>query len=142
MPSGESISFVMLKGRILRAILILVLLISTSTYACIPCDDETTLLVVSQAKPKFSKSYRSDDTFGQVTFKVDVNAHAEITKFEILQLTPIDLPENVITEMIKKSAYRLASDKKDHATCSVKDFELTFEFDVPKKLEFELDLGL
>jgi len=119
-----------------------VYLISTLSYACIPCDDETTLLVVSQAKPKFPKSYSSNDTFGQVTFKVDVNAYIEITKLEILQLTPSDLPENVIIEMIKTSGYRLASDKKDHATCSVKDFELTFEFNVPKKLEFEIDLGL
>ncbi len=132
----------MLKGELLRIFLLLTLLISGSSHACIPCDEETTLLVTSQAKPKFPRSYRSTETFGQATFKVDVSATVDVTKIQILKLTPSDLPKDVITEMIKRSGYRLASDKEDHVACSVKDFELTFEFNVPQKIEFELDLGL
>jgi hypothetical protein len=132
----------MLKGNPLRIFLLLALLISTSSLACVPCDTEANLMVTKQAKPMFPKSYSSTEIFGQATFKIDVSAPTELTKIQILQLTPSDLPIDVITEMIKNSGYMLMSDKKGHAACSVKDFELTFEFSVPQKLEFELDLGI
>ncbi|MBO9492055.1 hypothetical protein J7384_16965 [Endozoicomonas sp. G2_1] len=129
----------MLKDEALRIIVLLALWFSGQANACIPCDPETTLFVTSRATPKFPKSYVADTENGTVTFKLNVSATLDITKVEILELIPSDLPESSVIEMIKKSGYRLSSDKLDHIACSVENVELTFEFTIPKKVKFELD---
>ena len=123
----------------MRIILLLVLLVSVQASACIPCDPETTLFVTNRAIPKFPKSYVANTDNGSVTFKLNVSASLDITKIEIIELTPNDIPESSIIEMIQKSGYRLSSNKPNHMACSVEDFELTFDFTIPKKVKFDLE---
>ena len=132
----------MLRGKLLRIFLILSILISIPSYACIPCDKEAGVIVVALAKPNFPKSYRSTKAHGNVTFKADIGHHGKIEKIEIVSLEPDNLPKDVINKMITSSRYRLTSHKKDQMACSVKSYELTFNFDVPEIIKFTIDIDV
>ena len=132
----------MLKGKLLRILLVLSLFFVSSAYACIPCDPETSVMVISQATPKFDKSYRSTETNGQVTFKVDIGHNNKIENIKILSRFPDDVPTNPVIEMVKNSGFRLSSDKKGHVACSVKEYELTFNFHVREKIDLKIEIDL
>jgi hypothetical protein len=133
----------MFEDKLVRYIFLFIYLISFSSAACIPCAKETSVIVVTQAKPKFSTSYRSTESFGQVTFKADVDGVGnKLNNIQLITLTPSDVDKKIILEMIKSSRYRLYSDEKKHSPCSVKGYEFALNFDLPQKINLEVGVGL
>ena len=122
-------------------ILFLVFFIAPA-YACIPCNKESVVIINKQAKPKFPKSYTSELQSGEVTFTVDVMGTDKIKNIKILSMSPSTLPKESIIKMINSSKFLLKSTIKGKAfiPCSFKGFEYTFEFQLPQKITFDLDL--
>lgn len=132
----------MLKDKVMRYFLIISCLISFSSLACLPCDKDTSVIVVTQATPKFATSYGSSESFGQVKFKADLNINNELENINIISTTPSDVDHQVMLDMIKRSSYRLHTDKERHFPCLVKKYELALNFNVPQKVELKLDIDL
>jgi hypothetical protein len=131
----------MFEGKSVRSIFLFIcLIISFSSAACVPCAKEPSVIVVTQAKPKFPTSYSSTESSGQVTFKLDLTSvDNKLTNIQLINLSPSDVDKKVILEMIKNSRYRLHSDEK-HFPCSVEGYELSLNFDLPQKIIL-LDVG-
>jgi hypothetical protein len=106
------------------------------------CATNTSVIVVSQAKPKFSNSYNSSDAFGKVDFTADLEPNdSKLTNIRILSKSPSDVDDKIILEMIKNSRFRLYTDEKGHSTCAVKGYEFTFNFDLPERTNLEVEVG-
>lgn len=124
----------------MKYILFFINLISFSAVACFPCAKKVSVIVVTQAKPKFITSYSSTESFGQVTFKADLDSiDNKLRNIQLINLSPSDVDKKVIIEMIKNSRYRLYSDER-YALCSVKGYEISLNFDLPQKVIL-LDVG-
>ena len=133
----------MFKDESLKYIFFSTYFICFSAAACIPCANETGVIVVRQAKPKFPTSYSSSESFGKVEFKADINGRDnKLNNIQIISQIPSDVDTKIILEMIKSSSYRLYTDEENHAPCSVKGHEFTLNFDLPQKLNLEVDIGL
>lgn len=124
----------------MRILLIIGYLFSFSSFACIPCDKETVVIVLTQATPNFASSFSTQESIGQVRFIADVNIKNELENIQIISTTPNDLNQQVMMDMIKRSSYRLHTHKEKHVPCLVKGYEFVFNFNVPQNVKLELDI--
>lgn len=124
----------------MRIALVFLTLLSSSSFACVPCAEDAAAIVAKQAIPVFPSSYKSEVSSGRVAFSLDIYSIGEVENIEIIEVYPNDLPTEALYKMIKNSQFKLTSPKatKIMLPCSLKGYEFTFELNLPKKLKFEL----
>lgn len=126
----------------MKLTLLFLLLFSVSSSACFTCDEDTSVIVIAQSQIKFPMAYRFTEPTGKVIFNVSVDSDSQLTQVEILKVFPNDLPKDLILKMINRSRYKLTPGKKNSHLCYAKNIELTLEFPLPQKMNFNLDLDL
>jgi len=131
------------KGGMMRLILFLISLWSLDVFACVPCDENATKIIYKTPKPKFPKSYHSQQERGYVKYRIG-NGNRNLEKqIEIIELYPLNVPRESILKMLSKVEYRGVIKKGHHSSC-IESFEFETDFELPQKIKInhEVDLSV
>lgn len=123
----------------MRLIIIILGLYVSDVFACIPCDEEATMYIINEAKPKFAKGYFGAQNIGHVRFKVEGYNTRDKKKITIISLNPPDIPKKPVMDMLYRSKLRTTERKRHHTAC-IDSFEVEAEFPLPQKILDHLEV--
>ncbi len=122
--------------QLMKLIILILLLISENTFACIPSvTTKPTLSFI--VEPVFLKEIDSNSQRARVKAILHLSASGKVLKISHLEVEPANLPKEPILRAIRHAKF--IPGMMNERRIEVEDYEFVWEFELNKKLSINLD---